>query len=163
MCLFNHPCCALIWMFFKLRSEYNILKVQRFCRYYIENIKKSFLLLTNKWYIIVVVLVLVWHSDLGLFSCDFIVCTECFFSVRWDNEFASLKRINLVIAISLARWWFYMFFYSRDVISALLDTMENLKGVLQLQKNACLTLCNFKIPMEVVCIFWFVIYDRLKV
>jgi len=37
----------------------------------------------------------------------------------------------------------------RDIITTLLDSMENLKPVLQLQKNICLTLCNFKIPMEV--------------
>ena len=33
---------------------------------------------------------------------------------------------------------------------AILESMENLEGVLQLQKNSCLTLCNFKIPVEVV-------------
>ena len=37
----------------------------------------------------------------------------------------------------------------RKLILAILDSMENLKGVLQLQKNACLTLCNFKIPSDV--------------
>lgn len=37
----------------------------------------------------------------------------------------------------------------RDIIVSILESMENLKGVLQLQKNSCLTLCNFKIPIEV--------------
>ena len=32
--------------------------------------------------------------------------------------------------------------------------MENLKGVLQLQKNACLTLCNFKIPSDVEFVYF---------
>lgn len=42
----------------------------------------------------------------------------------------------------------------QKLIIAILDSMENLKGVLQLQKNACLTLCNFKIPTDVEFVYF---------
>ena len=130
----------------------NFLTAQRFCRYYVENKTKfpschkpmtchsscSRASLVFRFRSTLLVLLFVWSMFFSL--------------VRLDKDVASLKIIKLVMAISLTCWWFYAFFCFRDVISALLDTMENLKGVLQLQKNACLTLCNFKIPMEVVCI-----------
>ncbi|XP_066928047.1 protein zer-1 homolog [Clytia hemisphaerica] len=36
----------------------------------------------------------------------------------------------------------------KKIVEVVLDSMSNLKNVLQLQKNCCLTLCNFKIPVE---------------
>lgn len=41
-----------------------------------------------------------------------------------------------------------------ELIVAILDSMESLQGVLQLQKNACLTLCNFKIPNDVDFVYF---------
>lgn len=38
----------------------------------------------------------------------------------------------------------------KKIVEVVLDSMSNLKNVLQLQKNCCLTLCNFKIPIELV-------------
>ena len=48
---------------------------------------------------------------------------------------------------------FCLLFICRKIVSVVLDSMFNLKGVLQLQKNCCLTLCNFKIPVELVSIW----------
>ena len=43
-----------------------------------------------------------------------------------------------------------MYIITRAVVEIILRSMESFKQNLQLQKNCCLALCNFKIPAEVV-------------